>query len=296
MRIGFIGLGKMGGAMAANLLTAGHTLSVWNRSPDKAAPLVAQGAARAASPAEAAAGAEIVVTMLADDAALEAVVFGEDGFLAARPDLLHVSMSTVSVALAARLTQAHRGAGGRFVSAPVFGRPAAAQAAELVVLAAGEPDARADSAPVFDAVGRRTFAVGDTPSAANLVKLCGNFMIMASIEAMAEATTLAGNGGVDRRLLLDILTETLFAAPVFRNYGPAIVEERYRPAGFTAPLGLKDMRLVGEAAKATGTVMPVRDIVDRHLRAAIALEGDDIDWAGAALAVQRVGTEEGDPA
>jgi 3-hydroxyisobutyrate dehydrogenase-like beta-hydroxyacid dehydrogenase len=283
MKVGFIGLGRMGSAMAANLLKAGHEVAVWNRSPDKADALVQVGAQRAVSPRDAA-NAEVVMTMLADDSAVETTVYGEDGILGG--PALHVSHSTISVALAERLEADHREKGG-FVSAPVFGRPAAAEAAKLFVVAAGRPEHIEHCEPLFAAVGHRVFRVGTTPSAANLVKLSGNFMIMSAVEAMAEAMTLAEKGGVDRATLLEVLTGTLFGAPVYQTYGEILVEDRFRPAGFTAPLGLKDMNLVDAAATASRVPMPVLGVVRDHLRAAIAQEGKDIDWAGIGRVVRR---------
>jgi 3-hydroxyisobutyrate dehydrogenase-like beta-hydroxyacid dehydrogenase len=282
MKVGFIGLGRMGAAMAANLLAAGHDVTVWNRSADKAAPLADQGAHVAATPAEAAQG-DVVMTMLADDRALEAVVFGADGIRHA--PALHVSHSTIGVALSERLA-AEPGPGG-FVAAPVFGRPAAAEAAQLFVVAAGAATLLERCAPLFDVIGQRTFVVGDAPPAANLVKLSGNFMIMAAVEAMAEAMTLAEKGGVERRALLDVLTGTLFGSPIYKTYGEFLVEDRFRPAGFTAPLGLKDMGLVDAAATASRVPMPLLGIVRDHLRSAIATEGEDVDWVAAGLAVRR---------
>lgn len=223
------------------------------------------------------------MTMLADDRAVEAVVWGEDG-IATEP-ALHLSHSTIGVALAERLaTQA--GPGG-YVSAPVFGRPPAAEAGKLFVVAAGEGSAIDRAQPLFDAIGQRTFRVGDHPPAANLVKLSGNFMIMAAVEAMAEAMTLAERGGVERAALLEILTETLFGAPVYRTYGELLVGDTFRPAGFPAPLGLKDMTLADAAATAYRVPMPLLGIVRDHLRGTIAAEGADIDWSGIALAVRR---------
>lgn len=284
MDIGFIGLGQMGSAIGANLVKAGHAVTVWNRSPDKAEPLVAAGARRAASPAEAA-GGDAVVSMLADDAAVEAVVFGEGGLLSAPARPLHVSMSTISVALADRLAAAHGSAGGDYVSAPVFGRPVAAEAAKLFVVAAGPAAAVARCQPIFDAIGQHSFVVGEKASAANIVKLCGNFLIMSVVESLAEAMTLADRHGVAKATLLEVLTGTLFGAPIYRTYGEMLVEERYRPAGFTAPLGLKDMNLVSAAATDTRVPMPVLSLVRDRLLATIAREGADIDWAGIAKVV-----------
>jgi len=279
MKVGFVGLGQMGHAIAANVLAAGHELTVWNRSADKADDLVAKGARLAGSPAEAA-SAGVVFTMLADDAALEAVSFGEQGILAAQGAVLHVSLSTISPDLATRLAQAHGERGGRFVSAPVFGRPDAAAAAKLFVVAAGAAADIKACQPLFDAIGQRTFVVGDEPRMANVVKLCGNFMIMASVEALGESLTLAAKNGVDRGALLEVLTETLFGGLVHRNYGKMLVEENFRPAGFAAPLGLKDMRLVNGVAEASRVPMPSLGVVRDHLLSTIAREGDDIDWSG----------------
>ena len=279
MKVGFVGLGQMGHAIAANVLAAGHELTVWNRSADKADDLVAKGARLAGSPAEAA-SAGVVFTMLADDAALEAVSFGELGILAAQGAVLHVSLSTISPDLAMRLAQAHGERGGRFVSAPVFGRPDAAAAAKLFVVAAGAAADIKACQPLFDAIGQRTFVVGDEPRMANVVKLCGNFMIMASVEALGESLTLAAKNGVDRGALLEVLTETLFGGLVHRNYGKMLVEENFRPAGFAAPLGLKDMRLVNGVAEASRVPMPLLGVVRDHLLSTIAREGDDIDWSG----------------
>jgi 3-hydroxyisobutyrate dehydrogenase-like beta-hydroxyacid dehydrogenase len=279
MKVGFVGLGQMGHAIAANILAAGHDLTVWNRSADKADDLVAHGARLASSPADAA-RAGVVFTMLADDAALEAVSFGEDGILAAGTPTLHVSLSTISPDLATRLAEAHARQGGRFVSAPVFGRPDAAAAAKLFVVAAGAAADIDECRPLFDPIGQRTFVVGDEPRLANVVKLCGNFMIMASVEALGESLTLAAKNGVERSALLEVLTETLFGGLVHRNYGKMLVEESYRPAGFAAPLGLKDMRLVNGVAEVSRVPMPLLGVVRDHLLSTIAREGDDIDWSG----------------
>jgi len=228
MKVGFIGLGQMGSAMAANLLRAGHDLTVWNRSPAKADMLVAAGAKLARVPAEAAQG-DVVMSMLADDGALEAVVFGNDGIVKA--PAVHIGHSTISVALADRLSEAHVGG---YVSAPVFGRPPAAEAAKLFVVAAGDASHLARFDPLFSAIGQRTFVLGTTPSVANLLKLCGNFMIMSAVEGMAEAMTLAEKGGVARSTLLKVLTETLFDSPIYKVYGDMLVNDRFRPAGFAA--------------------------------------------------------------
>ena len=288
MKIGVLGLGKMGSAIASNLLEAGHEVVIWNRSAQKAEPLVALGATSAATPRQAALGRDAVVTMLADDAALYSVVSGEDGLIAGLANnALHISMSTIAPATADRLQREHAAQGQRFVSAPVFGRPEAAAAARLFILAAGEQADLETAAPVFAAVGQRVFQLGSHPQAANLVKLCGNFMILSAVEAMGEAMALAERGGVRRAKLLEVLTGTLFDAPPYRNYGAMMVEGKYTPAGFAAPLGLKDMRLTAEAADTLRVPMPLLGILRDHLLQTIAVEGADIDWSGIGRTIDR---------
>ena len=268
--------------MARNLIKAGHDVTVWNRSPGKAEALAAEGATLADSPAQAAAG-EVVHTMLADDKAVEAVTFGAGGILSG--SAIHVSHSTISPALAEKLVAAHRDHGSVLVSAPVFGRPMAAEAAQLFVAAAGPAEAIETCRPLFAALGQKVFEIGDHPPAANLVKLCGNFLILSAVEAMAEAMTLAEKGGVAKAKLLEVLTGSLFGAPIYRTYGDILVKEGFRPAGFTAPLGLKDMNLVSEAANARRVPMPVLAVLRDHLLSTIAREGEDIDWSGIARIV-----------
>jgi 3-hydroxyisobutyrate dehydrogenase-like beta-hydroxyacid dehydrogenase len=288
MKIGFIGLGNMGAAIAANLLKAKHEVVVWNRSAAKARPLMEAGAVLASSPKDAAHGREAVFTMLADDAALNAVLHGEDGLMAGLDKgATHISMSTIAVATADRLADDHGAKQQRFVCAPVFGRPEAAAAAKLFIVAAGDTQTLDLADPLFRAVGQRVFRVGEKPSAANLVKLCGNFMILSAIESMAEAMTLAEKGGVPKDLLLEVLTGSLFDIPLFKNYGRALAEQRFKPAGFTAPLGLKDMRLAGESAESLRVPMPLLGILRDHLLQAIATEGPDIDWSGIGAAVRK---------
>ena len=288
MRIGFIGLGNMGAAIAANLVRAQHEVAVWNRNPEKATPLVELGAALAGSAKSAAAGKEVVFTMLADDSALESVIAGENGLLAGlSPGSLHVSMSTIAVAAADRLADIHRARNQHFLCAPVFGRPEAAAAAKLFVVAAGDAADLQTVSPLLAALSQRVFYVGGKPSAASLVKLCGNFMILSAIEGLAEAMSLAEKGGVSKQQLLEVLTGTLFDAPVYRTYGAILVDERFRPAGFAAPLGLKDMRLVLQLAEALRVPMPLLSLVRDHLLQIIAQEGDDIDWSAIASAVGR---------
>lgn len=279
MKVGFIGLGNMGSGMAANLLAAGHEVSAYNRSQDKVAALAGLGARAASSVAEVCDG-DVVVTMLANDEAVEAVTFGDDGIAASlRPGATHVSSSTISVALSERLTAAHSEAGQRYVSAPVFGRPEAAKAAQLFVVAAGEPGALQAVSPVFDAVGQRTFVVSEDPKAANLVKLSGNFLLASVIESLGEAVALVAKAGVDKQEYIDLLTSTLFGAPVYKTYGGLIAREEFEPAGFAAALGLKDVRLVLEAGEALHVPLPIASLLRDRFLTLLAHGGGDLDWS-----------------
>jgi 3-hydroxyisobutyrate dehydrogenase-like beta-hydroxyacid dehydrogenase len=290
MKIGFIGLGNMGAAIAANLVRAHHDVAVWNRSAEKARNLVNAGAVLATNPRAAATGREIVITMLADDAALESVLSGPEGvFEGLRPGALHVSMSTISVATAARVASQHIARGQHFLSAPVFGRPEAAATAKLFIVAAGTDADFQMTGPLFSSIGQRVFYLGQTPSDANLVKLCGNFMILSAIEALAEAMTLAQKGGIAKKQLLEVLTGTLFDSPLYRNYGAALVDGRFKPAGFAAPLGLKDMRLVAQSAEALRVPMPLLNVLRDHLLQTIGSAGEDIDWSGIGLTIAKNG-------
>lgn len=299
MRIGFIGLGKMGSGIAASLLSAGHEVTAYNRSPDKVVALAERGATPAPTVA-AACDADIVITMLANDAAVEAVTFGDadaPGILASlRPGATHVSSSTISVALATRLTDAHTAAGQSFVSAPVFGRPEAAAAATLFVVAAGPDDAVRALGPVFDAIGQRTFVLSEEPKVANLVKLSGNFLIASVIESLGEAMALVGKAGVDKQAYLELLTSTLFAAPVYQTYGGLLARDEFEPAGFAAHLGLKDVRLVLEAGDQLEVPLPIASLLRDRFLTLLAGGGADLDWSavGALTAWEAGGAKPGD--
>ena len=279
MRLGFIGLGRMGSGMAANLVKAGHEVTVYNRSPEKTAPLVALGASAARHVAEACRG-EAVITMLADDHAVEQAVFGEGGIAATlAPGAIHVSCSTISVELSRRLAEAHAPAAQRYVAAPVFGRPEAAATAKLFVVACGAPDAVEEAKILLDAIGQRTFTMSEQPEAANLIKLSGNFLIASVIESLGEAMALVGKGGVDLQAYLDFLTSTLFTAPVYRTYGDLIAERRFEPAGFAAPLGQKDIRLALAAAETLRVPMPLASLLRDRFLTLLAQGGDALDWS-----------------
>jgi 3-hydroxyisobutyrate dehydrogenase-like beta-hydroxyacid dehydrogenase len=287
MDIGFIGLGNMGLGMASNLLKAGHHVTAYNRSPGKAEALARQGATAARTVAEASTG-EVVVTMLADDHAVEGVVFGDDGIVASlAPGATHVSSSTISVALSERLAAAHAEAGQRYAAAPVFGRPEAAAAAKLFVVAAGAPEVLEPLVPLFDAIGQRTFVVSEQPHAANLVKLSGNFLLASAIESVGEAVALVAKAGVDRQQYVDILTSTLFAAPAYQTYGGLIARQEFEPAGFAATLGLKDVRLVLAAAEQLQVPLPVASLLRDRFLTLVATGGGHLDWSAIATLADR---------
>jgi 3-hydroxyisobutyrate dehydrogenase-like beta-hydroxyacid dehydrogenase len=290
MQVGFIGVGNMGSGMAANLLKAGHVLTVYNRTPARAEALVAEGATLAKTPSEAARG-DVVITMLADDAAVEELVLGADGVLSGlKPGCIHISMSTISVSLAERLASAHQAVAQRFVAAPVFGRPEAAAAGKLFIVTAGESKTVQACQPLFEVLGQRTFVIADEPPKANLVKLSGNFLIAAVIETLGEAFALVGKAGIDRARYLEILTNTLFAAPVYKTYGGIIAEERYTPPGFRARLGFKDIHLALGAAETLQVPMPVASLLRDRFLALLATGAGDLDWSAlAALAGRDAG-------
>jgi 3-hydroxyisobutyrate dehydrogenase-like beta-hydroxyacid dehydrogenase len=290
MEVGFIGLGRMGRAMARNLLKAGHRVFVFNRTRSRAEELRDEGADVADSPAGACKG-NIVITMLADDNAVEEIVLGSGGIIKAlRENAIHLSMSTITVALSEALTEAHYAVGQHFVAAPVFGRPEAAAAAKLFIVAAGEPEPLDRCEPLFDDLGQKTFVVDQFPPKANLVKLSGNFLVASVIECLGEAVALIRKAGVDPTQFLGILTGSLFAAPVYETYGELILEDRFRPAGFTMPLGLKDMRGVLAAADAKNVPMPVASLLRDHFITGIAGGKADLDWSALArLAAENAG-------
>jgi 3-hydroxyisobutyrate dehydrogenase-like beta-hydroxyacid dehydrogenase len=266
MDVGVVGLGPMGGAMARSLLRAGHKVTVFNRTRARAEEMRTDGASVADSAAEAA-SREAVITMLATDEAVENMVFGADGVLAGLPKgAIHMSGSTISVDLSQRLEQAHAGLGQGYIAAPVLGRPPAAEAGKLFVMAAGEASLIERAKPVLEALGQRLFIVGDRPIKAKLVKLSCNFMIFSTIEQMAEIFALNQKGGVDKAMLYEVLTESFFGAPVHKNYGRIILDESYDPPGAKLGLGAKDNRLILEAGEGLAVPLPFASILrDRFL-------------------------------
>jgi 3-hydroxyisobutyrate dehydrogenase-like beta-hydroxyacid dehydrogenase len=279
MKTGFIGLGHMGTAMAANLLKAGHEVTVFNRSPGKLRPLLDLGAHQASSVADACRG-ELVVTMLADDTAVADVAFSKGGITSVLPKGgIHLSMSTISVALSKQLTRAHAQASQQFVAAPVFGRPDAAATAKLYIVVAGDPAAVKTCQPLLDVVGQKTFPIGTVPASANLVKLSGNFLMASAIEALGEAIALVGKAGIDRQVFVDLLTSSIFNAPAYRIYGGLIAQGRFEPAQFAAPLGFKDIRLALAAAESLRVPMPLGSLLHGRFLRLLAEGGEHLDWA-----------------
>ena len=279
MKTGFIGLGRMGSAMATNLLKAGHDVTVFNRTPEKREPLVKLGAHEAAHISDACQG-EAVITMLADDNAVSSAVLGKGGVIESlAKGAIHISMSTISVALSKELARAHAAAGLHFVAAPVFGRPEAAAGAKLFIVAGGDPTTIKICQPLFDAIGQKTTVISAEPQAANLVKLSGNFLIASAIEALGEAIALIGKAGIDRNAYVDLLTSTIFPAPAYRIYGKLIAGGKFEPAAFTAPLGYKDVRLAQAAADDLRVPMPLGSLLHERFLRLLARDGDNLDWA-----------------
>jgi 3-hydroxyisobutyrate dehydrogenase-like beta-hydroxyacid dehydrogenase len=283
MRIGFIGLGSMGSPIASNLIKARHALTVYNRTRSRAQELEPLGARIAENPSEAAANAEALITMLSDDRAIEEVIFGHGKAIDALPaGAVHISMTTISVELSRRLDEAHREKQQHYVSATVFGRPDAAAAAKLFVVAAGPAGQIELCQPIFDAIGQKTFVAGENPPSANVVKLAGNFLISTVIESLAEAFALVRKNGIDPNAFLEFLTGSLFAAPVYRIYGSILASDKFEPAGFKLPLGFKDNRLLIAAAEESAVPMPMASLIHDRFLAALAQGLGEADWAAIA--------------
>ena len=282
----------MGSGMARNLLRGGHEVVVYNRSREKAEALAGDGARVADSVADACRGSEAVVTMLADDRAAEQVVLGGNGIVSAVPSgAIHISCSTISTALARRLTAEHGGRGQGYLSAPVFGRPEAAESKKLLVVAAGRKELLERCGALFDAIGRQMFVAGSEPWQANAVKLCGNFMIASMIEAFGEAFATLRKADVAPLEFLEIMS-ALFGSPMYANYGRLMAEEKFEPAGFALRLGLKDVRLVLEVAEECAAPMPLASLIRDHLLSAMAHGQGDWDWSSAGkVAKRRAGIE-----
>jgi 3-hydroxyisobutyrate dehydrogenase-like beta-hydroxyacid dehydrogenase len=281
MKVAFIGLGNMGAPMARNLLRAGHVVTAYNRTRAKAEPLAADGACMADSIEYAARDVEVAITMLADDQAVREVVF-DAGLLRALPaNAIHMGMSTISVEMAKRLAEAHASAGQGYISSPVLGRPDAAEARRLWLIAAGAPELIERCRPLFDALGRGVTVAGNEPWQANLVKIGANFTLASMLETFGEAFALMRKAGVEPARFLEVVN-SLYQSPVYANYGKIIAEERYEPAGFRMKLGLKDVRLALAAAEADNVPLPLASLLRDHYMEGVALGFGERDWAALA--------------
>ena len=286
MHIAFLGLGRMGKPMAARLLQAGYEVTIYNRNPAPADELARQGARKAVTPADAAAGAAIAITMLADDAAAREVL-GLDakpaingrGLLAGlREGGVHISMSTLGLDCIREMAQAHARHRQGFIAAPVFGRPEAAAAGKLWVLAAGAAKDLEICRPVLRAFGQGVLEVGDDPAAANVVKIAGNFTLAAMLETLGEAMALVKQAGIAPAQFLDII-QRIYQSPVYQNYGTLIAEQRFEPAGFILRLGLKDASLTCQTAGQLGQMMPLAGLVRDRLQSAMERGWGEKDWS-----------------
>jgi 3-hydroxyisobutyrate dehydrogenase-like beta-hydroxyacid dehydrogenase len=277
MKIGFIGLGRMGGHVASNLLKAGHSVTVWNRSQEPVAALAAKGATAAKSPEDALQG-NAVFSMLSSDAVMREVGLAGPLLAKAAKGLIHVNLATISVEFAKELAAAHSRCGLAYISAPVFGRPEMAEAAQLVLVAGGDAAALATMQPVLDQIGARTVPL-DAAEKANLFKIAGNFMIASELEAIGEAFALLRKGGVDPALFHDVLAGRLFTGAVFKAYGAMILNRTYEPAGFGLTLGLKDVNLARSAAAGLNVEMPTADLLKKQYDQAIEWGWQDKDWS-----------------
>src|ERR1700733_7955989 len=283
MKVGFLGLGNMGSEMARNLIKAGHSLTVYNKTQSRAEELASLGAKVARTPGQAASDVEAIITMVADDAAIESIVLDHNAGIHSLPaGSVHIAMSTMSVAMARRLTAAHRDRKQFFVSAPVFGRPDAAEAARLVIAAAGPADQIARCQPLFAAIGQKTYVFGEDPPAANVVKVTMNFLIPVVIESPGESSALIKKSGVDPDKFLDLLTGSLFSAPIYRTYGPMVAADNYEPVGFRMALGMKDNRLVLAAAENAAVPLPLASLIRDRMLSATAQGMGEADWASIA--------------
>lgn len=290
MNIGFIGVGSMGAAMVPNLVKAGHQVSVWNRNPDAVKAI--KGVTILTSPA-AAFENDAVITMLSDDTAVRSVIIDSGVLADARKDCIHVMMATISPAIVEELQELHRNAGIAYVAAPVFGIPAVADKGELNILAAGDAEAIATVQPLFDALGQKTWHLGDDPKHANIAKIAANMMITLAIESMGEATALTESYGLKAGDFLNVVTNTLFACSSYKRYGGNITSNTYEP-GFKLTLGLKDVNLALDAAKAKARVLPAAEIVRKNMQGGVDQRMGSKDWSILAKVTRhRAGLEEG---
>jgi 3-hydroxyisobutyrate dehydrogenase-like beta-hydroxyacid dehydrogenase len=282
--LGFIGLGNMGEAIAANLIQAGYALKVYNRTASKAEPLVAKGATEVKNPADVASPGGIVLTMVSDDRAIEEIADAQGSFVERLgAGGIHVSFSTISPATASCLSINHARHKVAYVAAPVFGRPDAAAARKLWVCTSGPAAAKQRIRPVLEAISQGIFDFGEEPAAANIVKVCGNFMIASAIEALAEALTLAEKNGLARRDVAEFFGKTVFSCGLYQNYGKTIAEQKFEPAGFRLRLGMKDVDLAVQTAAASSMPMPFASLLHDRFVTSVARGRGNWDWTGIAV-------------
>ncbi|MED7666423.1 NAD(P)-dependent oxidoreductase [Pseudomonas moraviensis subsp. stanleyae] len=291
MRIGFIGLGSMGKGMAANLLKAGHEVRVWNRSQAAVEQLVRQGATAAGDPGEAF-DAEVLISMLADDAVTRSVLIDSGALASSKPGLIHLSMATLSVEFIKELAALHESVGAKLIAAPVFGRNDLAEAGKLNIAVGGPASAIARVQPLLDVMGQKTWPMGEDPINAAILKIATNMMLISAIEATGEAMALTQSYGVGNSDFVEFITNTLFAAPAYKVYGPKIAARETEGAGFTLRLGLKDVGLALKAGEPNHVPLPVASVLRDNLLDAVALGEGESDLAALGVrAIRRSGQE-----
>lgn len=286
-KIGFIGLGTMGKPMAKNLIKAGFELKVWNRSPAPMKELAKLGAIEAENPQEVARDIDVLITMLSDDVAENEVLIHQGAISSLGIGATHINMATISVKFALKLQELHAIKNHKYIAAPVLGRFDVAEAGNLNILAAGDNDAIKEVQPIFDAIGQKTWIFGNKPEQANAVKLAANAMIATAIGSMGETSALVAGFGVNKAEYLEMISSTLFNAPVYKNYGALIAADNYEPAGFKLKLGLKDVRLGLEAGDSTNVPMPISGVLRDSFLEAMAHSEANLDWAAMARIAAR---------
>jgi 3-hydroxyisobutyrate dehydrogenase-like beta-hydroxyacid dehydrogenase len=288
MKVGFIGLGSMGAGMSRNLIKAGHDLVVYNRTRRHAQEMRSHGAKVVDSASEAAVGVEALITMLADDRAVQDVIFKPGRAIESLPEgAVHISMSTISVDLSRWLAKSHAEKRQNYIAAPVFGRPDAAAAGKLFIVSAGPSESIEKCRSLFAAMGQQTFMINEDAPVANLIKLSGNFLTTTVIESLAECFALMRKAGVDPPRFLEVLTNSLFSAPVYKTYGAMIAAEKFEPVGFKLPLGFKDNRLLLAAAEEASVPMPMASLMHDRFVAALAQGLENADWSAIARVTYR---------
>lgn len=279
MKIAIVGLGNMGRPIAENIMKAGYSLTVYNRTKEKAADLLEKGAEYAKTPRQAAEHADIVLSMLSDDEAVTGVTFGPDGIIAGLSEKgIHISMSTISTALSEQLSAAHSSRGQSFIAAPVLGRPDAAEKAELRIITAGPQEAKKKAEPLFKSLGQQVFDTGEETKTANAAKISVNFLLVSMLEALSESFLMMEKYGLEQKQFLEI-ANALFGSPVYQNYGTIMSEQKFEPAGFKMSLGLKDTNLALAAAEQVAAKLPLAELAKSHFESGIEQGFGDLDWA-----------------